>query len=115
MILILGGLASGKRTYVKEVLGYSDRDMADGLLDSRPVIYNVQNLVRENPQGCEALLSALTQKEVVVVNEVGCGIIPMDKSERDIREQTGRLTIQLAKHAARVVRMMAGLPKIIKE
>lgn len=115
MILILGGLASGKRSYAKNVLAYAEADMADAVLDARPVIYNVQDLVAKDPAGSMALIDALAAKEVVIVNEVGSGVIPMDRHERESREVTGRLTIVLAQRASKVVRMVAGLPGVIKE
>lgn len=45
MILITGGVASGKRTYARRVLGFTDEQMADAVIDERPVIYNLQGLV----------------------------------------------------------------------
>ncbi len=45
MLLIVGGCHSGKRTYARS-LGYGESDMADAVLDDRPVVYNVQDMVR---------------------------------------------------------------------
>ena len=115
MVLILGGMAAGKRTYAREALGYSDADMADAVLDGRPVIYNVQNLVGRDPERSMALLDALAKKEAVICNEVGGGIIPMSPEGRAAREATGRLCIELAKRANKVVRLVCGIPTILKE
>ena len=114
MILILGGFASGKRTFARETLGYAPAQMADGRLDQLPVVFNVQDLVAKNPEAAPALLEPLCEKQVVIVNEVGAGLIPMDARERLVREATGRLTIRLAQRADTVIRMVAGLPQIIK-
>lgn len=114
MVLIIGGQASGKRTYARQALGFSEADMADALLDERPVLYNLQDLVARDPAGSLALLDALCQKSAVLCNEVGSGVIPMSEEGRAAREATGRLCILLAERAESVVRMVSGIPQLIK-
>ena len=114
MILVIGGRASGKREYVKG-LGYSDADMADAVLDGRPVIFNVQDMAMRDPQGCGALIDELCKKEVVITCEVGSGVIPLERSERDGREAAGRLAVLLAQRAEKVVRLVSGIAAVIKE
>lgn len=113
MILVIGARASGKRAYV-ESLGYTAEQIADGVLDDSPVLYNLQDITMADPEGAPALLEGLLQKEVVVCDEVGSGVIPMEKARRLGREATGRLCCQLAKEAARVVRLVAGIPTVLK-
>ena len=113
MILIVGGAASGKRSYARS-LGYTDAQMADGVLDGRPVIYNVQDLAFRSPESAGALLEALAKKEVVICCEVGSGVIPVSRQERLGREAAGRLCILLAARADTVVRMVCALPQILK-
>lgn len=115
MVLILGGMAAGKRTYAREVLGYSDADLADAVLDDRPVVYNLQNLAERDPEHSISLLDALAQKEAVICNEVGGGIIPMTPEGRAARDATGRLCVELAKRAKMVVRLVCGIPTVLKE
>lgn len=114
MILVIGGIASGKREYVMNEYGYSDADLADAVLDERPVIYNLHDLVAINPDGISMLMPELLTKEVVICNEVGCGIVPVLHDERIIRESVGRLCILLAKEAKSVVRLYCGIPSMIK-
>ena len=113
MILVLGAEASGKRDYIRS-LGYSDSDMADGELDDRPVLMNLQQLVFSDPTSADALLPVLLQKEVVACNEVGSGIIPDNRRATEAREATGRLCIRLAQQATCVVRCVVGIPTVIK-
>ena len=113
MILVIGGAASGKRAYVQS-LGYAEADFADAVLDARPVVYNVQDLVFADPDGASALLAPLLSKEVVICSEVGSGVIPADRRGREAREATGRLCILLARQAERVVRLVCGIPTVIK-
>lgn len=114
MILVIGGASSGKLDYVKS-LGYLREDIADGVLDERKVVYNLQNIVFRSPKDAPELLDALLSKDVVVCNEVGSGIIPLHRKDREAREATGRLCIRLAQSADRVVRLVCGIPMVIKE
>ena len=114
MILVIGGYASGKRTYVRETYGYTDNDLADGILSDKPVVYNVQNLLSDDPTGTDALILKLLKKEIVICNEMGSGIIPLSKQDRDAREAAGRLCVLLAKEAKQVIRIVCGLPVVLK-
>ena len=113
MILILGGAASGKRTYLAS-LGYKPEEIADGVLDDKKVLYGLEELVFADPDGAEALLPALLQKEAVACCEVGSGVIPLHYEQRRAREATGRLCVLLAARAEKVVRLVAGIPMVIK-
>lgn len=115
MILIIGGLASGKREFVKKEYGYSDSDIADGVLDDRPVLYNLQNMIFCASGSADALLPELLRKNIVICNEVGSGVVPIDKAERAAREATGRLCVELAGRAEKVIRLCCGIPTVIKE
>jgi adenosyl cobinamide kinase/adenosyl cobinamide phosphate guanylyltransferase len=114
MILVIGGIASGKRAYVKETWGYGDADLADAVLDDRPVLFNLQELVAMDPQGAAELLPHLVEKAVIICNEVGCGVVPLERTDRIWREAVGRLCILLASRAERVIRMHSGIPLVIK-
>ncbi len=111
MILILGGESAGKRTFVRS-LGYGDGDMADAVLDGRPVVFHAERLAAAGD--LEGLLEALAQKEVVICNEVGCGIVPLEPEQRLAREAAGRLTARLAQRAVSVVRLVCGIPTVLK-
>jgi len=112
MILIIGGYAAGKRSYVREQLGYTDAQIADGVLNDLPVVCNAQDLALTCPT--ETLLPALLKKDVVIINEMGAGVIPMEKEQRMAREAGGRLAILLAQNARQVIRIVCGLPQILK-
>ena len=66
----------------------------------------------ENPQ--QPQQQKLRQPEIVTMDEVGCGIVPLDKRERDYREAVGRAGQILAAHADTVYRMICGVPVQIK-
>lgn len=113
MTLVIGGAASGKRSYVRS-LGFQDEDMADAVLDSRPVVCHVEKLAARSPEEADELLPALLEKQVVICAEVGSGIIPATPEERAARIAVGRLCARLAERADRVVRMVCGIPITLK-
>ena len=61
-----------------------------------------------------SLADRLSQKEVVIATETGCGVIPLDPRERRNREAAGRLSCLLAKRAETVVRVCCGIPQVLK-
>ncbi len=113
MILVVGGAASGKLEYVRS-LGYDAESIADGVMDSRPALVNLQKIVAADPEMAPGLLDDLIEKEVVACDEVGSGVIPVTRDLREAREATGRLCNQLATHAERVIRLVSGIPVVIK-
>lgn len=113
MVLIVGGEGSGKRSFA-ETLGYAPEQMADGVLDARPVIYHVEKLVFADAEHAPELLEPLCEKAVVICCEVGSGVIPMEYETRLAREATGRLCVRLAQRAECVVRMVCGIPTVLK-
>lgn len=62
----------------------------------------------------ESLADRLSQKEVVIATETGCGVIPIDPRERRNREAAGRLSCLLAERAQTVVRVCCGIPQVLK-
>lgn len=113
MILVFGGFASGKRNYVKEELGYTDAEISSDVYDKAPVLYNLHELINTDADS-ERYLPELLKKEVIICNDISCGIVPLDRAEREKREAVGRLLIRLAAEAERVVRIQCGLPQLIK-
>ena len=51
---------------------------------------------------------------VIVADEIGCGVVPMEKEERLWRETTGRVLCAAAKEADEVYRVYCGIPQRIK-
>ena len=52
---------------------------------------------------------------VLVTNEVGLGIVPMNRLARRFRDQSGFLSQRIAAVADRVVFTVAGIPMVLKE
>ncbi len=51
---------------------------------------------------------------IIISDELGCGIVPMEKEDRLWRETTGRLLCFAAEQADEVYRMVCGIPQRLK-
>lgn len=112
MILVIGGIASGKLTYV-QALGYDDTQIAHTPSPDLPVLYGLEEVLREGPLDEEAL-GTVRATEVVTCCEVGLGVVPVDAGERQWRERVGRTCALLARDATKVIRMVCGIPVPLK-
>ncbi len=102
--LYIGGVAQGKRALVRRIYG-----------ENAPILENLHLLVQETmEQGNDPMtLLPLLRGQIVICDAVGCGIVPMDRLEREWREAVGRLCCALAAEADLVVRVTAGLPQVL--
>jgi adenosyl cobinamide kinase/adenosyl cobinamide phosphate guanylyltransferase len=114
MVLVIGGRASGKREYVKAAYGYGDADMSDDIADSLPVVYDLQRICHTRPGEADAIYEAAQKKAVVICDEIGSGVVPIDIHERRWRDECGRLCARLAASADTVVRVTCGIGVTIK-
>lgn len=114
MILVVGGVASGKRSYAR-TLGYADSDMSWDAGDGCPVLVDAQELVRDADVDAVSLAERLAAtKRVVLCQEVGSGIVPLSREEREWRDRVGALSKELALGADAVVRMVCGIPQVLR-
>lgn len=113
MILIIGGAGQGKLDYVLQKTGYGPAQVARTPEEARtrPVFAGLEDW----PELDEAALLEANPDVILICDEVGCGVVPVDPAARLMREQTGRLCQQLAKQAQKVVRLYCGIPTVIKE
>lgn len=51
---------------------------------------------------------------IIISDEIGNGIVPVEAFEREYRERTGRILIQLAQKAEEVERVICGIGQKIK-
>ena len=112
MILVVGGIASGKRTYVRS-LGYTDAQMSPDVRSSSPVLLRLEDVLQTGVPSDEDL-ARICAKDVITCAEVGMGVVPMDPFERAWREAAGRALCVLAERAERVERVCAGLALRLK-
>ena len=109
MVLIIGGAAQGKLDFARRELGVVA--WSDGTIGNENCIYNLHRALRQQPEADTALEAWLEAhpEGVVICDEVGCGVVPMDREEHAWREQVGRTCCRLAERAAAVYRVTCGL------
>lgn len=137
MILIVGGAAQGKKAYAKKLaktfgdgalgktkqsggwaVAYGETDPPEWAFSAR-VILDFHGFLRRLPESdleAEQFVDQVLKQNplIITMNEVGCGIVPLDRWERDYRELVGRSGQRLAAAADQVYRMSCGIPTCIK-
>lgn len=98
MILIIGGRGAGKREFARETLGCDPKDTLPALHELEPL----------------PPLEELLGYEAVICDEVGCGVVPLERADRERREAIGRLCCALAREAQAVYRLQCGLAMRLK-
>lgn len=105
MILVIGPLFSGKRAYIQHALGLNEEEFR------ACAVWDVQDLASGD---LSVLADRLSENRIVIATEIGGGIVPLDPSERLRRENAGRLSCLLAERADTVIRVICGLPQLLK-
>lgn len=116
MILVIGGAGQGKLDYVLSKTGYGRDDVA---LDpetarDKPILAHLERWLRDHPEETLDGLLRANPEVIVLCDEVGCGVVPMDRADRQWREAVGRLCCALAQRADRVERVFCGLGMTLK-
>ena len=123
MIFVIGGAYCGKSGYVRNNLtsgaiadynapydtlkhAAAVRDfhlyIRRALTDGKDALEETKRLIRDNPD------------IIIISNEDGCGVVPVDAFEREWREQVGRVSCYLAQKAEKVIRVVCGIGTVIK-
>lgn len=124
MKMIIGGAFQGKATFAEKTYpgidwkkgsGLSKEELfeAQGILgfhefirkemkENREVAGLAQELIRKNPD------------VILVSDEVGYGVVPIDAFDRAYREAVGRICTELASYSTRVIRVVCGIGTVIK-
>lgn len=110
MELYIGGYKQGKLRYVMSKHPNSEDKIFNDLhlwikkmlKDGQDAEQEVMAYIDKNPDA------------IIICDEVGNGIVPVDQFERTYREQVGRILIEVAKRADRVERVTCGLGQRIK-
>ena len=123
---VIGGTAQGKLKYVLDKNNLTKEDVCNGEeCDynniNKKILYNFHLLCKRLLKDKINILSfvdELLEKNndiIIISNEIGYGIVPLDKEERIWREETGRACTKIARKATIVTRVMAGIPINIKK
>ena len=124
MELFIGGFAQNKLEYVKSL--YPQLESKEDSKNFR-LINDFHLFVREclkSGKSQEEIAAeiekiiddeeACGKKLLIICDEIGSGLVPLEKDDRAWREVTGRLLCLLAKKAERVTRIVCGIGQVIK-
>ncbi|MBR3160502.1 MAG: bifunctional adenosylcobinamide kinase/adenosylcobinamide-phosphate guanylyltransferase [Atopobiaceae bacterium] len=106
MMFVTGPAFAGKRTFVRQAMGWDEEELA------RHAVWDAQNVPPH--ADLARLADELATHDVVIACEVGGGVVPLDAAQRAQREDAGRLACLLAERADCVVRICCGLPQVLK-
>ena len=124
MVMVTGGAYQGKTAYVIGNFNISEADIADAKscdieeVKKSRCIKNYHLLVKRLDDESIPFTEELCRcnnNAVIIIDEIGCGIIPLEKDERTWRENVGRCGCIIAANSEKVVRLVCGIPTIIKE
>lgn len=126
MILIIGGAFQGKKEYAKKTFGLKEEEVADGaccgeeeLYQAKAVLHLHEFVRRSLKEGRDigGMAERILQKNpsvILLCNELGSGVVPVEAFDREWREATGRLCCRLAAEAEEVHRVVCGIGMVIK-
>ena len=129
MELYIGGSGQGKKEYVQAchknkkfiVLDEQEIDMLFLKKMEGEILIDhfhawIKNKIKEgkNPEMLTEDLVLNYPDCVIISDEIGNGLVPMEASEREYRDRTGKILIGLAKKAERVERIICGLGQRLK-
>lgn len=134
MILVIGGYAQGKLEYVKSKYNISDEDIYDfeksddlkfennlkEIISDKQIVFNnvnylIKNVTEDN--NIDIIFERLIHNypnAIIITDEVGNGVVPIDKNERLLRETIGRMQCKMAENANEVIRVVCGIGQRIK-
>ena len=110
MIFIIGGRAQGKQDFALKL----NKDIGYNVMD------NYQDMIRKEAEaGLDPIEEArrridLDPDIIIISNEVGMGVVPIDKKERELRDIIGRTHTYIAGRAEQVYRVTCGIGQRIK-
>ena len=127
MKLVIGGTAQGKLEYVLLKYNLQKNMVWDGCIQNdieqkeKFVIINhfhqwVKNCMISGrcPEDEIMLFLDCNEDCIIICDEIGNGIVPIDPFEREYRERMGKILVQLAKRAEEVERIICGIGQKIK-
>ncbi len=106
MIFVIGGRNQGKTRFVSE--NFPEKKIINAFHEI------MRNGLKEGKTADNILNSVLETYDVIICDEIGCGIVPTDRFERIWREETGRAMCKIADQAEAVYRIYAGIVMKIK-
>lgn len=129
MKLIIGGYAQGKLNYAVTKYNVAEDHVFESVLPTSEELEKltgtiivsslhkwIRKRIKEGGRPEEEISSFVKKNSdcIVICDEIGNGIVPMDPFERVYRERTGRIQVKLAADAEEVERVVCGIAQKIK-
>ncbi|CAM3136622.1 bifunctional adenosylcobinamide kinase/adenosylcobinamide-phosphate guanylyltransferase [Filibacter tadaridae] len=127
MHIYIGGAHNGKRHYVRtkfahEKLAWFDGELpeTDTFINHKIVIAGLENWLAQTDldeqQAIEHIMRVQKDRSVIIIlTDIGRGIVPMDADQRKLRDTCGRLYQRLIAEADEVTRIWYGLAQTVKK
>ena len=119
MDLVIGGAYQGKRDYAVKEYALSEDEIyscrEDGAPDwNRRCLEHLERYVWYCVSRGIPVEEQPREDAVILCDDIFCGVVPIDPTERAWREETGRLLGRLSKRAEHVTRLFCALPLQLK-
>lgn len=130
MIFITGGACQGKSEFAADRYGIKEwLDGADCRFEEIRCCKGIKGINhfhlfirrwfqdgKTQQELMELLINRSKQAEtfIIVCDEIGCGLVPIDAFEREYRDAAGRICTELVKNADQVYRVTCGIPARLK-
>ncbi len=120
MNLIIGGQAQGKLDFALDKYSLSKEDVSCEISFDKKIIYKTEDIISalvKNNEDAFAVFEELKNRNpncIVICNEVGCGLVPIEEIDRKIRDTVGKICCDLAKHSESVYRVFCGVATKLK-
>ena len=129
MKLIIGGYAQGKLNYAVTKYNVAEDHVFESVLPTSEELEKltgtiivsslhkwIRKRIKEGGRPEEEISSFVNKNSdcIIICDEIGNGIVPMDPFERVYRERTGRIQVKLAADAEEVERVVCGIAQKIK-
>ena len=126
MHIIIGGAYNGKRGYVRTMLAGREVEWFEGVMPKHSdtgqvmVVVGIDKWLAETKlseaDAIDYVLSAVAGRDVIVVlTDIGRGIVPIDAQQRKLRDACGRLYQRLMAEADEVTRIWYGVAQTLKK
>lgn len=121
MIFVIGGAFQGKTEFVMEQFHISGQDFMEGESCELDKIYNakvinhfeclIKRLMQAEEESNQVIDKLINKNKncIVISTEIGSGLVPIDKFERDYRENVGRMCCKIAKNSSSIFRVQCGI------
>jgi adenosylcobinamide kinase/adenosylcobinamide-phosphate guanylyltransferase len=126
MKFVIGGSFQGKLKYAATTFGLEPDEFIDGAFCGEEEVFTCRGIYHfhlyirrllEQEKPMDGFLTRLRKENqgiVIVSEEIGYGIVPIDSFERQYREAVGRTSTEIAAESTEVHRVVCGIGTVIK-